>query len=75
MPIPLAGHINFASIFGSLVEGQGATSRFDGAVASGSVTLYAKKNEDKHDLYLSFSLNTELHGLVGIDDFKLVTLS
>jgi len=75
VPVLLAGHVHVADIFGSLVDGHGAKAQFNVFVASGNITLYAKNNSNsEHDLYVSFSLTTSLHGPISIDDYKLVTL-
>jgi hypothetical protein len=71
---PIAGRVNVAEISGSLVDGQGAKAEFNVFVASGTITLYAKKNNDKHDLYVSFSLTVSLYGPIAANDFLLVTL-
>jgi hypothetical protein len=75
--VPIAGRVEVVDISGSLVDGSGVTAQFDALVASGSITLYAKANEDdssKHDLCVSFSLSVTLVGTIAQDDFRLITL-
>ncbi len=74
MSVPLAGRVNVAQISGSLVDGQGAKAQFNVFVASGNITLYAKTNGNKHDLYVSYSLSVTFVGTINGNDYKLVTL-
>ena len=71
--VPLAGRVNITGISGSLITG--ATAKFNVFVASGSITLTAKKNaNNKHDLYVSYSLKVSLVGTIQGSDYKLITL-
>jgi hypothetical protein len=71
---PIVGRINLTGISGSLVDGQGVKAQFNVKVASGNITLHAKKNGKKHDLYVSYALHVALVGNIKGNDFKLVTL-
>ena len=72
---PLAGRVNVSEISGSLLGNEGVKAEFAWRVASGNITLYAKKNNDKHDVYANFDLEVSLYGHIKDDDFFLVALA
>ena len=72
--LPLAGGIKLAGISGSLIDGRGATAQFNVKVASGSITLFAKKNGKNHDLYVTYSLKVSLVGDIKGSNVLLATL-
>ncbi len=72
--IPIVGRVNLTKISGSLVDGQGVKAQFNLKVASGNITLSAKKNGNKHDLFVSYALHISIVGNIKGNNFKLVTL-
>ena len=73
--VSIAGHVNIIDISDSLLDGQRIHARIDMYVAMGDIALYAKKkDDDDHDLYISFTLNVSLFGHITQSDFFLATL-
>ncbi|KAH9975630.1 hypothetical protein BJV74DRAFT_953690 [Russula compacta] len=76
--IPVAGRVKLTSVKGSLLGDVGVQASINVFAAKGTAKLYAKENSDnKHDLYISLSLDVVLVGEIhigGDDGVKLFAL-